>query len=243
MKMLIFAAALVAASFSTAAVAGASQASFAYTEGQGVNVRLRINGTTNLTALHRGWVDDFGTNNGGGAFGNYLTGICGTSDNCNGSDQAYRNYFVFDLANIIGAITSAELRLDQPLNRFSESDFDGYISTQPSHIYTLWDTDVSGSSLSLARGVGLFNDLGGGVAYGSTTVSAAKNGTIVGVTFNAAGLAALNNYAQQGQRAAFGGALDLVGGAVPEPASWAMMIAGFGFVGAAARRRTKASLA
>jgi PEP-CTERM motif len=36
----------------------------------------------------------------------------------------------------------------------------------------------------------------------------------------------------------------LVGGAVPEPASWAMMIAGFGLVGAAMRRRaTKISYA
>lgn len=43
----------------------------------------------------------------------------------------------------------------------------------------------------------------------------------------------------------FGGTLDYVGdtpqelAGVPEPASWAMMIAGFGLAGAAARRRSK----
>ncbi len=33
------------------------------------------------------------------------------------------------------------------------------------------------------------------------------------------------------------------GGAIPEPASWAMLIAGFGLVGAAARRRATATVA
>ena len=37
--------------------------------------------------------------------------------------------------------------------------------------------------------------------------------------------------------------LDSVSGAVPEPASWAMMIAGFGLVGAAMRRRTRVAVA
>lgn len=35
----------------------------------------------------------------------------------------------------------------------------------------------------------------------------------------------------------------LAGAAVPEPASWMLMIAGFGMIGAAARRRTKSTLA
>ena len=34
------------------------------------------------------------------------------------------------------------------------------------------------------------------------------------------------------------GAVVAVGGAIPEPASWAMMIGGFGFIGAAMRRRS-----
>lgn len=37
--------------------------------------------------------------------------------------------------------------------------------------------------------------------------------------------------------------VDDIAGAVPEPASWALMIAGFGMIGAAARRRTKSTLA
>jgi hypothetical protein len=41
----------------------------------------------------------------------------------------------------------------------------------------------------------------------------------------------------------FSVATGTVGGAVPEPASWAMLIAGFGLVGAAARRRRNARLA
>ncbi len=36
--------------------------------------------------------------------------------------------------------------------------------------------------------------------------------------------------------------LDLTGGAVPEPASWAMMLGGFGMVGGAMRSRRKAAL-
>ena len=43
---------------------------------------------------------------------------------------------------------------------------------------------------------------------------------------------------------AFGAQMTLLAGAVPEPASWALMITGFGLIGAAARtRRTRAALA
>jgi hypothetical protein len=34
--------------------------------------------------------------------------------------------------------------------------------------------------------------------------------------------------------------VNFVGGAVPEPATWAMMIAGFGLIGVAARRQRRA---
>jgi hypothetical protein len=48
-----------------------------------------------------------------------------------------------------------------------------------------------------------------------------------------------------GDNCCFGGAIDnvAVGGAVPEPATWGMMIAGFGGIGALARRRRAAALA
>jgi hypothetical protein len=39
-----------------------------------------------------------------------------------------------------------------------------------------------------------------------------------------------------------GVALYATGGAVPEPATWAMMIGGFGVIGAASRRRTRATV-
>ena len=39
------------------------------------------------------------------------------------------------------------------------------------------------------------------------------------------------------------GTVAAVAGAVPEPASWAMMIAGVGFVGVSLRRRAKVSVA
>ncbi|MFQ3596008.1 MAG: PEPxxWA-CTERM sorting domain-containing protein, partial [Sphingomonadaceae bacterium] len=37
--------------------------------------------------------------------------------------------------------------------------------------------------------------------------------------------------------------LPIEGGVIPEPGTWAMLIAGFGFVGAAARRRRKEAVA
>ena len=44
-----------------------------------------------------------------------------------------------------------------------------------------------------------------------------------------------------GRDGAFSGTLSLA--AIPEPATWAMMIGGFGMVGAAARRRTRVNVA
>ena len=73
-------------------------------------------------------------------------------------------------------------------------------------------------------------------AGGGTTPTSVDNGTctnssvgeIAGDTLVSYNMAFINAYLAAHPRA---------GGAVPEPATWAMMIAGFGMVGAAARRR------
>lgn len=63
--------------------------------------------------------------------------------------------------------------------------------------------------------------------------------TMTGFSFSAAGGSLYVNW--QGVQT-FTGATVNLGGAVPEPASWAMMLAGFGLVGGAMRSRRRATV-
>lgn len=234
MKKFLFAGAAIAAAISAPALAGPSRHSFAWTH-QGGTAVLVLNGSNSITADLRGWVDEAGFNNGGGANANYIAGICGSADACGGDDKDHNNYFVFDLAGFNGAITSAELRLFQPINPPATGP--GFLSTNPSETYTLWDTDLAAAAIG-GGGLGLFADLAGGISFGSVLVDSSTNGNIVSIALNAAGLVALNSFKRLNERAVFGGSLN-IGAGVPEPASWAMMLAGFGLAGSAIRRRRR----
>lgn len=215
--------AVAATTLSTAALAAPSNATFAYSGG-GV-VTLTLNNSYVLTATNTGWYESVvGDHNGGNS--NYIAGICGSSDVCGGSNNDHHNFFVFDLAGYSGgAITSATLAIAQPSP-------DGYISAAPSITYTNWDVTTSIADLiSTTSNLATYADLGSGINYASTTILPSSIGTDVLVSLNGAALASLNSAIGGGW--AVGGAV----AAIPEPASWAMMVLGFGLAGAAMRRR------
>lgn len=92
-------------------------------------------------------------------------------------------------------------------------------------------------------GIGIFNDFQSGTLFGSRSVTTVVDGTTVSVDLNGDAVSALN--AGLGGQFAIGGTLRegrVIPGvpAVPEPATWAMLLLGFGLVGGAmrsARRR------
>lgn len=213
---------------SSSASAGLSDHSFAWTHGIG-SAQLVLNGSTTLTATNRGWVDEFGTNNFGGATGNYIVGTCGSSDSCVGSDTYANNYFAFDIDGISGT-TSAVLNLYQPAVGENGGADGGFLSQSSSLLYTLFD--VSGNPLT-DSGLGIFGDLASGISYGSFVVDSSSNGTIVSIALNAAAVSAING----------GSDTFFIGGTispVPEPATYGMLLAGLGMLGFMVRRRNQA---
>jgi hypothetical protein len=222
------AAALSAAALSAPATAALSYATFAYSNSNPVTITL--NGTTTLTATNTGWYRGDGFHN---AFNiNYIAGICGSSDYCKGNDSITRDYFAFDLSSIVGPVTSATISALQ-----NPSPNTGYISTAPSITYTNYDVSTSFGSLvaSQNNAVGTYADLGSGTVYAVTTILASSNGSVINISLNSAGLAALNG--DIGGVFTLGGSVDQAVSGTPEPASWAMLVVGFGLIGVIARRR------
>ncbi len=221
------AAALSAAALS--AIAGPSDHSFAWTHVIG-SATLLINGADLRTATNRGWVDESGFNNFGGASSNYIAGICGSSDECSGSDKDAHNYFAFDMG-AAGTISSAVLTLYQP-GPADTGGLHGFLSQYPVLTYSLWDSEFNPTS---DDGVAVYADLGSGISYGAIDLTDASNGTYVSITLNAAGIAALQAAADMRESAYIGGAI----AAVPEPQTVVLMALGLAAVGLAARRRER----
>ena len=186
----------------------------------------------------------FGTGGSGLPNGNILTGYYG--------GETFNSFVVFDLATFAGSATSATLNFNLPV-AFS-------LGSNP-FSFAIFDYSGSISALQTGgAGVSGFHDLGGGTQLGGLVVTAPANN--FSVVLNGAGLAALNSSA--GQKIAFGGTLlggpfasdnaifgnsaggPLVelsittdAGAVPEPATWAMMLLGFAVIGGAMRARKR----
>lgn len=113
-----------------------------------------------------------------------------------------RDFFVFDLSKVSGTITSATLDLYMPPQT-------GYLSYEPSEAYQLTSSSTSPNEITglfpqgSSDGVTIYNTLGTGTVFASTTVSAANQGTTVHIALNAAGLAFLNS--NEGQVIVLGG--------------------------------------
>ena len=190
---------------------------------------LTLNGTFSIQASDTGWYSQNGTHD--PRNNNYIVGDC---TSCFGS--AFNDYFIFDLSNYTGgAVTSAVLSI---------GNGNGY-AAGPLSTYSLFDVTSPIANLDVQNGgattgITIFNDLESGVLYGSRSITNVVQNSQVDTTLNANFVAAIN--ARQGDTFAIGGTLrpgDVIPGnnGVPEPSTWAMLILGFGGVGAVLRRR------
>lgn len=180
-----------------------------------------VNGATVLTSFDQGWYNNTGEH--GSDNSNYIVET--------NTSYGYNNYFTFDLRGVTSQITSFSLNAARAV-----SSFEGRSLT-----YSLYRVSTSFSDLDVTRfsgdqvGQEIYADLGSGVNYGSQVFTASELDTPLLISFNANGLAALN--AARGGFFSVGGSLGVMASAVPETATWAMMLVGFAMVGATARYR------
>ena len=183
---------------------------------------LILNGSTTLQATSTGWWDSTGGHFASNS--NYGVGDGNTTPD-------HHDFFVFDLSNVLGPITSAQLSIGNPSNGFGDGSPAGTSSL------SIWDVSTPISTL-IADGsgqIGIFNDLGSGTLFASRTVSAADDGTQVLISLNSSGLAALS--AAEGGKFAVGGSLSV--SSAPEPGSLVLLASGLAGFLALARRRCR----
>jgi len=144
--------------------------------------------------------------------------------------------------NFNASATTAALTFT--INGYDSVDGSGNFPFDDTFTLTLNGTDIMSGAYSMGGGYGA-------VTYFSpagTTTFTVDNGLFQGGYTDVATTLALvsgnntltfsyNNYNPQGLGDESWGLSDISVSAVPEPANWAMLIAGFGLVGAAARRR------
>ncbi len=137
--------------------------------------------TVTLDAVDTGWYRSDGVHTPQNQ--NYQTGIFDSTER--------RSFFVFDLSAVSGTVAAATLRLYNPL---VSPTLPGYVSPDPTETLEIYDVTTSAASVTgSTAGVAGFTDLGSGTLYGTKTVSAADNGTVVEVALNGAAVAALDS--------------------------------------------------
>jgi hypothetical protein len=180
--------------------------------------QIIINGGGGINTTNTGWFTDNGVH--GASNRNYAVGSDGTHD--------HRDFFGFDVGT--GA-TSAQIALGNQLSGGLFLD-----SGVTSVTFTLYDVSTALNTTQSYADPSIYADLGSGVSYGAVTLFGPTS--LVVINLNQAGIDAINAAGDKGEFFYVGGALtENFGGAVPEPATWALMLAGFGLAGVALRRR------
>jgi len=216
----------------TVASASTSMAIFAFTYSpyQLGDVELQTNSGNTVSTL-TGWYDITGMHGAGNP--DYIVGLCGSGDSCNGGNDVFNNFFVFNVP--AGTSTSATISayLPNPGNGLS-----AFYCNCTSLTYQLWDvtTPVGQVMASNSGRVDIYNDLGSGTFFGSAVVTSGDQGTQILINLDAAGLASLN--ASAGGLWAVGGSI--YGAQSPEPGTLVMF--GSGILGLAGILRRKINL-
>jgi hypothetical protein len=142
-----------------------------------------------------------------------------------GPEENARNFFVFNLSGVSGRILFATLSIGN-----------GPSGANASRDYMVWDVTTSISDLEANHPVGdsgsalaIYQDLGSGIQYGQVVVGPEDNGALIEIPFDLPALLSLD--------AAEGGSWAVGGSVVPEPASWVMMLIGFGTIAYGGYRR------
>jgi PEP-CTERM motif len=156
--------------------------------------------------------------------GNYMAGHC---DSCLYSD--YRNFFVVNLAGLTAPVTSLTFTLDS-------------FTVSSAGIYTLWDYASSESITQLKAGglnwTSIYDDLGSQAVYGSRNYMESDSDLFRTLELNQSARNDLNAAISGGKTQwAFGGSF--APSPIPEPETYALMLAGLGMVGWMAKRRRK----
>jgi hypothetical protein len=230
MKRLIPMALAITASLGLSAQsASAEPFIFGFSGGVADAVVLVVNGGAQTFSISDSQID-VGVNNAGwwsptngnaDANDNYIVGSIDF-----GGLVYFHNFFTFDLADLNGPVTDAELRI----SRSGSNDTSGGFGSVE---YTLWDVSTDYLDLNANDGTSqaIFDDLGSGTSYGSVNVPDDGSPDPLVITLNAAGIQAINR--SSGNFFSIGGALP----AVPEPASLALLLLGGGAAAFRARRR------
>jgi hypothetical protein len=116
-------------------------------------------------------------------------------------------------------------------------------------IFSVADCCAPGDVFTLSGGAtgvstyyaGLFTDVQAGGSYSSYWTDASFSKIAVALAAGTYSIT-ITGDCGAGCPAGFGVRLDSVSGSVPEPASWALMLGGFGMVGGAMRSRRKAAV-
>lgn len=218
--------ALIAASLALAGNAHAVDAYvFGFSGNSDVDNLLTINNTTTRDITFAGSYSSTGFYNPAEStmLGNYIAGHC---DSCHYSD--YRNFFVIDLTGLTAPVTKLTFTLDS-------------FEVSSSGTYTLWDYASSGTIEQLKKGgsglTSIYDDLGAEATYGSFEYQVTDSNVVRTLTLNQKALDDLNAaIAGDGSEWAFGGTFEPTA-PIPEPETYALMLAGLGLVGWMAKRR------
>lgn len=213
----------------TVANASTSMAIFAFTYApyQLGDVELQTNNGNVVSSL-TGWYDHTGYHNASNP--DYIVGLCGSSDSCNGGNNVFNNFFAFNVP--AGTYTNATISayLPNPGNGLS-----AFYCACTSLTYQLWDVTTPAGQVNATNTgrVDIYNDLASGTFFGSAVVTSADQGTQIMITLNAAGLASLN--ASAGNTWDVGGSI--YGAQSPEPGTITMLLSGLGAGFGMLRRR------